>query len=122
MDDVILLLSAEVEQMAGSSLAMELDGVSHKILQAMITSGQTTVEPRAIDVVIMQGHIRESMRQVLIALSPNLGIPQEHLLSEFDQLIAPDSETHIQSRSLAAAGLASIDSPQGQLTFQHECL
>lgn len=48
MDDVILLLSAEVEQMAGSSLAMELDGVSHKILQAMITSGQTTVEPRAI--------------------------------------------------------------------------
>ncbi len=36
MDDVILLLSAEVEQMAGSSLAMELDGVSHKILQAMI--------------------------------------------------------------------------------------
>ncbi|KAL0030750.1 hypothetical protein WJX77_004631 [Trebouxia sp. C0004] len=71
---------------------------------------------------MLQGHIRESMRQVLIALSPNLGIPQEHLLSEFDQLIAPDSETYIQSRGFAAAGLASVESHQGQLTFQHECL
>ena len=84
-------------------------------------AGQSAVVPRAISVVNLQGHIRGSMRKVLIALSTNLGISQEHLLSEFDQLIAPDSETHIQSRGFAA-GLASVDSPQGQLTFQHECL
>ena len=86
-------------------------------------TGQTAVEPRAINVVNLQGHIRESMRKVLIALSPNLGISQEHLLSEFDQLIAPGCDTHMQSRDFEfAAGLASLDSPQGQLTFQHECL
>ncbi|DBA71141.1 TPA: PSII 6.1 kDa protein, variant 3 [Trebouxia sp. C0005] len=88
--------------MADSLLEMELDGVSHKILQ---------------------GHIRESMRKVLIALSPKLGISQEHLLSEFDQLLAPGSQTHIQSCGFEfATGLASVDAPQGQLSFQHECV
>lgn len=111
--------------MAGSSFGMELDGLSPKILQAniMFSDWSNCCRPRAINVVNLQGHIRESMRKVLIALSPNLGISQEHLLSEFDQLIAPGSDTHIQSRGFEfAAGLASVDSPQGQLTFQHECL
>ncbi|KAL0038727.1 hypothetical protein WJX79_005034 [Trebouxia sp. C0005] len=63
------------------------------------------------------------MRKVLIALSPKLGISQEHLLSEFDQLLAPGSQTHIQSCGFEfATGLASVDAPQGQLSFQHECV
>lgn len=110
--------------MADSLLEMELDGVSHKILQAKTTfSCWSAVVPRAINIVYLQGHIRESMRKVLIALSPKLGISQEHLLSEFDQLLAPGSQTHIQSCGFEfATGLASVDAPQGQLSFQHECV
>ena len=44
----------------------------------------------------MQGYTRESMRKMLIAMSPSVGIPPERLLQEFEQLV---TDTHIAGPS-----------------------
>ncbi len=75
-------------------------------LQARISSnaGQSTDRAASNKLLFtLQGHIRDSTRQVLIALSPNLRLSHEQLLNEFEQLINPDSETSVQSRGVAAA-------------------
>ena len=71
----------------------------------------------------LQEHLRESMRKVLIALSPNLGISQEQLLGEFEQLTTP--ETNIptdQPRAIKTAASPAAETARLQLAFQHECL
>ena len=66
----------------------------------------------------MQSYVRESMRQTLIVMSPNLDVPQELLLNEFDRLFPAD---------LPAAGAAlPVDSAaavqaQKRLKFEHDC-
>ena len=63
------------------------------------------------------------MRQILVALSPNIGIPEEYLLSQFEHLgTLEEYPGQQQLRGSAAAGVSSADTALLQLEFDHECL
>ena len=70
----------------------------------------------------MQGHIRKSMREVLIAMSPSIGIASERLLAEFEQLVDLDTHTAGPAPQRDELGPRSADPSRLVLTFQHDCL
>ena len=60
------------------------------------------------------------MRQTLIAMSPNLNIPQHQLLNEFDKLFPEQDLLAEPGAGLPVVNLAGLRAPT-QLTFQHDC-
>ena len=62
------------------------------------------------------------MRQMLVALSPSIGVSAEHLLSEYEQLILPGAHAaREQSRSSTAQEAPYKAASRLQIAFQHEC-
>ena len=117
--------TADIGHMDAPSLPQELDAVSQGILQA--SQHGPALDPAPPDLLSklaadLQDHIRETMRKVLIAMSPSIGVPSEQLLNEFEQLTTPETyRAPIQSRSCQPAGVPPSGS-QLQLAFQHDCL
>ena len=64
------------------------------------------------------------MREVLIAMSPSIGIPSERLLEEFEQLADLDLDTHTANPAphSHARKAPSADPSRLKLSFQHDCL
>lgn len=73
----------------------------------------------------LQGYVRESMKQMLVALSPNIGMSAELLLAQYEQLTPPEASTsaaptHKHDPDALEAPLTPPS--RLQLAFQHECL
>ena len=62
------------------------------------------------------------MREVLIAMSPSIGIPPERLLEEFEQLGNLDTHTAVPTPHSHAREALSADPSRLKLSFQHDCL
>lgn len=109
----------------------ELTGLSRDVLQVNSTgrvnlvcrhtgSARTVISFDNAWLWFMQSYMRDSMRQTLITMSPNLNIPQHQLLHEFDKLF-PEQTLLAEP----GAGVPFVDSAglraRNRLIFQHDC-
>lgn len=117
-----------------SSLPKQLDESSRAALQASLLRGfdlndvaQAWLGNNSRALPCLQGYVRQSMQQMLVALSPNIGVAAEHLLSEYQQLTSPAAAAEACTstalgQTLGRRALASWTSSKLQLAFEHECL
>lgn len=69
------------------------------------------------------------MKEMLVALSPSIGLSAEHLLAQYEQMTPPGACATLLTcitpeRKLhsAALGAPPVPASRSQLAFQHECL
>ena len=115
-----------VKTTTNPSLLSDLDETSRQALQASLPSAVicTTGVERHCNAQCLQGYVRESMKQMLVALSPNIGVSAQHLLAQYEQLTAFDYKSTAPKQNLH---FEAIEVPQAaslrvQLAFQHHCL
>lgn len=117
--------------MEPAALPADLDDTSRQALQVRLPAAVVCGTGQSVETTLratrscLQGYVRESVKQMLVALSPNIGMSAEHLLAQYEQLTPPEASTSAAPKRKHDPNAleASLALPSGlQLAFQHECL
>lgn len=107
-------------------LPVDLGETAKQALQVMLPSAVICLQhARRATRQCLQGYVRASMKELLVALSPNIGLSAEHLLAQYEQMAPPVAYTCTtpeHNLDPAALDAPPVSTSCLQLAFHHECL